>query len=532
MKINFRIGQYEVSGHRFGKPLNDGDKGFAFLPMKMVKIENTALQAHRANRPDLKGKGADRTAPLHERDVVSAKIVQKSVISVRKTSGGDAEAEFTVRYGAEKFSISRFEPIHDVRPKTLSGPNFDVSHLETAQEKMFEEMGLVDEAKQAKFKDELSAFVLKARELFRDPVSVSRALKPLNDQLGSELGWNEADYKGVDILMVGNDDVMLPNYAVIEPLIERNNEKQSEVLLRREAAAGVNVGDTKVAAFDGFATMDVNSFVADGHLYGENENRQNFMIHGGYSHRLQWECIREWIQEGSLKVPGAIKNPDDDKGYDSRKLLATTVYVKTKDYDKAPIWLRLVDSADDTRRNSDPHSSDFRVDPEESGMSCLAPNQIMTTIKCFGADLGLHHLQKYLNDSAVKRLGHLGVLDSSQATYRKEASPEELGMKIKTAENDIFKRMAFLLNSGRPPSLSDLPFSLPKKDKAEKESDRLEGEANTDAEKFLQAQLSKYKIRDPSNRLRSGASAAPGAAPSTQPDDPSSAISDPSPSQP
>jgi hypothetical protein len=568
MKI--KIGPYQITGHRPGEPLKEGDSGFALLP---VKIENATARAHRANRElsaQRKGKAPEQPAPpLARREVVqtrrgaqtgveqsgqsrpprevepsgqagpsdpstlpasrapaekaaqsgkagaSGKVgppeaarppvkgptTTKAVTSIRKVTDSLAAdsttQDFVVRHvDAETFSLAPFRAKFGITAQTFDARSLDLADLRNGQPELYHSLGLDNPDNELQFREELATFVLDARELFRDPQAVAEALKPVDDELGKRLGWNADEYAGVDELVIGDNTVMLPNYAKIQPLPEKKGQMLSEVLQERESEHGVNrskgaLGTADVSVFDGFVDPQVSDpYVARGHLFGENENRGNFITHGTHSHRLQWECIRQWVASGRLKAPAAIASSPDG-GSPFQKLLAATVYTSVKGSNpRVTLWGKLIDSADDTRRNMEEKVSVFRVDELAKGKSSLAPDGMMSTIKCFGADLGLKHLQKYLNDSAVKRLQKLEVIDRSQATYQMEG-------RVNTGDAAVFKRMAFLVNADKPPSLNALAFTLPDVGEEQKMYAALPAEKREAAAEFVERQTMKHSERAP-----------------------------------
>jgi hypothetical protein len=398
---------------------------------------------------------------------------------------------FIVRHRKnQKFSAAPFRPPeHTVQPN-LSPQNLDVSDLKNKQPEMFAAMGLDDGRKLEAFNEELSRFTLQLRNLLRNPWRVAEALQPLNEELGRRLRWCSNDYDGVNTLVIGDSDVLLPNYASITPLKEKKNKTLNAVLLDSELPHRINLD--RVPVFDGFIEPEkANSIVAAGHLFGENENRLNMVLHGGYSHRLQWECVRRWIKDGHLQVPGAIKEVSGDKSgesYSDAHLIAAIAYVKLTS-SGASLWVKTVDSSDDVTKNLDHKPGvdlKFRPHPAGTGMSCMAPNHLMTTIKCFGNTFGLGHLQKYLNDSAVKRLVRFDRIDRSRATFKMKSSPD-----IK--DDAVFRRMAILLNTERPPTFAELPFTLPAAAEEGKILEGLDPERVDAARTFLQHQAVKHK---------------------------------------
>jgi hypothetical protein len=540
LQLKIKLGSYQITGHRPGKPLKEGDSGFVNFP---VKIENTTARANRANREmraNLRQEAPERPAtPLDEREVIQRPVVEKSVISVKKNTERLQNAQSFVvrRVEGEKFSVSPFQPKRGATAASLNGNSLYVSDLKKNKPELFAEMQLDQPENEARFRAEFASFILDAKKLFRDPQLVAEALRPINDEVGRHLGWNENDYAGVDTLVVGDNGVMLPNYANIKPLPEKKNQVLSEVLLESEAAHGINRDVNHVPLFDGFIDNSVaDRFVAEGHLFGENENRVAFMMHGTYSHRLQWECIRQWVESGRLQAPAALAH-SSGSGTDFNKLLAAIIYVKPKAAIKdsrITLWGKLVDSAEDARRNGDDAVADFRADALEEGMSCLAPNLMMTTIKCFGDTLGLQHLQKYLNDSSVKRLRKLEVIDRSETEFQTNG---DLQIKDHIGDQGVFGRLAFLLNADSPPRLPPLPFTLPKVGREDEMYDALPPEKRKAAEAFVEGQNKKYSGRGPAPtpqptpssaaQQTGGSSAQPAArhsaAPAAGPSEPSSA---------
>ena len=149
-----------------------------------------------------------------------------------------------------------------------------------------------------------------------------------------------------------------------------------------------------------------NKFVTDGHLFLEDAQVANLLLHSKYSHRLHHEIIRNAAAAGEIDL--SIGN---NKKLSQRELLILLINTTSG----SSLWDRLIDSLDDSlipvkskTSPQDPfstHENSYSV--ENFSYSSRSPFTLNSLITCFGADLGVPNLQHYLLNSHWKEAAQM-----------------------------------------------------------------------------------------------------------------------------
>ena len=149
-----------------------------------------------------------------------------------------------------------------------------------------------------------------------------------------------------------------------------------------------------------------NKFVTDGHLFSEDAQVANLLLHSKYSHILHHEVIRNAVEAGEIDL-----SIGDNKTLSQRELLRLLINTSSV----SSLWDRLIDSLDDSlipvkskTSPQDPfstHENSYSV--ENFSYSSRSPFTINSLITCFGADLGVPNLQHYLLNSHWKEAAQM-----------------------------------------------------------------------------------------------------------------------------
>ena len=243
--------------------------------------------------------------------------------------------------------------------------------------------------------------------IMQNPESVARHLKSLDDAIAetiAPLEYSEADLPQYLIPARG--------YFIAGPPPENyqpRNQGRSldQELLRREMAHGINIEGFTPKFVGLIDRKKANKFITDGHLFSEDAQVQNLLLHSKYSHRLHHEIIRNAAQAGEINL--SIGN---NKTLSQKELLKLLTTYATNGLS---LWDCLIDSLDDSltplewqRSPEDDfstHKNSYSV--EYFSYSSRSPFTINSLITCFGADLGVPNLQHYLLNSHWKEAAQM-----------------------------------------------------------------------------------------------------------------------------
>ncbi|MGZ5802007.1 MAG: hypothetical protein ACXWJZ_15390 [Burkholderiaceae bacterium] len=215
-------------------------------------------------------------------------------------------------------------------------------------------------------------------------------------------------------ILMGPDGYFLPSLNGIKPFPTKGHILET-LLRNREEQAGINIDCVPVA--DGYAGVrEANDVLADdqgsAHLFKENEAHSDFLLHGKNTHRLQWECIRQWVQKGKLTLPK--KTDGTTLSFAELNAIFAHVMVDRPGQALESLWQFTIDNISDLHGyDIEPPNTDdddylpFLHRGPSDGVSGVAPMEFISTIKCFGKELGLPYLQTCLVDSQIKQVNKM-----------------------------------------------------------------------------------------------------------------------------
>jgi len=268
-------------------------------------------------------------------------------------------------------------------------------------------------------------------ELLRSTDRVARHLQSLDSELGRRMSEDEIEFSEDDLpqYLIAGKCSFLPGPKPEGYHFRKKNYLLDKLLLEREMAQGIN-SEGYNAEFKGFVPfIAANFFVLDGHLFSENEQVDNNLIHGKYSHRLSFEIFREAVKNDDLNLK--LKSGHE---LNTRELLEFLIKIKMGNSPKQnfSLWTYLIDSADDSvfikprGREIDlgaNHPDLF--DHHNYSYSSRNPATLKAILTCFGRELQLPNLQHYLLDSHWKQVNKItqrvllnditGILDDMPA---------------------------------------------------------------------------------------------------------------------
>ena len=243
--------------------------------------------------------------------------------------------------------------------------------------------------------------------ILQNPESVARHLKSLDDAIGvtiASLEYSEADLPQYLIPARG--------YFIAGPPPENyqpRNQGRSldQELLKREMTHYINK-EGFTPKFVGLINRNkANNFINEGHLFSEDAQVDNLLLHSKYSHRLHHEVIRNAVEAGDIDL--SIGN---NKTLSQRELL---ILLTTTTTNRSSLWDCLIDSLDDSlmpissvtlpKDHFVAHENSYSV--ENFSYSSRSPFTINSLITCFGADLGVPNLQHYLLNSHWKEAAQM-----------------------------------------------------------------------------------------------------------------------------
>ncbi len=244
-------------------------------------------------------------------------------------------------------------------------------------------------------------------KIMQNPESVAKHLKNLDEEIGRKIApleYGEADLPQYLIPARG--------YFIAGPPPENyqpRNQGRSldQELLKREMAAGINIEGFTPKFVGLINRKKANQFINEGHLFAEDVQVNNLLLHSKYSHRLHHEIIRNAVAAEELDL--SIGN---NKKLDQKELLTLLTTYTTNG---SSLWDCLIDSLDDSlisvesvtskRDLFGTHKNLYSV--ENFSYSSRSPNTINSLITCFGADLDLPNLQHYLLNSHWKEAAQM-----------------------------------------------------------------------------------------------------------------------------
>lgn len=272
--------------------------------------------------------------------------------------------------------------------------------------------------------------------ILRNPALVAKYLKPLDEELGREMdktyNVGENKYQDSDL-----PDSVITARGFFMPGPPPKNYKPrnqgrllDEILLKREAEAGIN-SEGFTSKFVGFVDpIKANKHVSEGHIFGEDVQVENLLLHGKYSHRLDFEIIRNAAKPNSktgiAELDLSIETEDGKKRVLSQKELLqmmVTTYLLPRGNSA---WQQVIDILDDVKDNfeiavSEKPNSIFDIigvspidkdrkklfSPKNYSFSSQSPEILNSLILCFGKDLEIPNLQHYMLNSHYKEVAQM-----------------------------------------------------------------------------------------------------------------------------
>ncbi len=250
-------------------------------------------------------------------------------------------------------------------------------------------------------------------QILRSPRSIAKHLHNLNHELGLRMAADGIHFSEADLpqYLIAGKCHFIAGPKPENYVFRKKNYLLDKLLLEREMADGINV-EGYSAEFSGFIPFgEANKFVLDGHLFSENEQVDNTILHGKYSHRLAFEIFREAQKSGDLNL-----ELSNGHKLTTKELLEFMVKVKIGSFEDKPselssVWAHLMDCVDDSvYLESSIHSDNLyedyyeMFDPDNYSYSARNPAVFKAMLTCFGRELGLSNLQHYLLDSQWKQM--------------------------------------------------------------------------------------------------------------------------------
>ncbi len=255
--------------------------------------------------------------------------------------------------------------------------------------------------------------------ILKDPKLVAKHLKNLDDNLGKQMNSAGIEYSDKDLpeyLIAGNHHFIAgpppKNY-----LPRKKGRLLDRILLEEEMRSGINE-EGYTAKFVGFVDKEkANDFVADGHIFAEDEHVGNLILHGKYSHRLIFEVIRDAVETGDLDL-----KLRSGKKLNQKQLLEFLTKIPFQGEKDSNLWQFIMDNNFDLYRPYNPLTPPH----EDFTFSSLSPLTVKSLVTCFGKELDLPNLQHYLLDSHWKQGMRAASQIKSLHPELKTASLEDL----------------------------------------------------------------------------------------------------------
>jgi len=260
---------------------------------------------------------------------------------------------------------------------------------------------------------EIARIYIEILSLLRSPERVAKHLKSLDDEIGKKIATLEYSQEDLPQYLIPARGYLVAGPPPENYKVRNQGRSLDEELLKREKQHGINLEGTP--KFVGFVQEELaNRFVSEGHLFAEDVQVDNLLLHAKYSHRLQNEIIRNAIEAEDLNLP--IGEKGEKMNY---KELLTLLIKNTLQKNGLPchnLWASLFDGIMDSHladhefyrteyENRIPSKELFGV--KKFLYSSRSPWVFNSLITCFGADLGLPNLQHYLLNSHWKEAAQM-----------------------------------------------------------------------------------------------------------------------------
>ena len=164
--------------------------------------------------------------------------------------------------------------------------------------------------------------------------------------------------------------------------------------------AGVNL-EGYSARFVGFVDSDeANKVVAEGRIFSEDEQVDNMILHGKYSHRFAFEVMRNAAARNELNL-----TLESGETLSQKRLLELFTTIHRHGDSRYNFWQIILESNQDSVKMQQDHSGAVHThNPALYSFSSKSAITFKSLLTCFGADLKLPNLQHYLLDSHWKQV--------------------------------------------------------------------------------------------------------------------------------
>ncbi len=231
--------------------------------------------------------------------------------------------------------------------------------------------------------------------ILRDPYVVMSLLQDLEQELAKRM-----KSEGVRCSSKDQPQYVIAGYAYYLPgpppaayQTKKKNKLLDRLLLEREMSHGIN-REGYAAKFVGIVDVaDGNAFVADGHLFTEDKQISRILVHGPHTHRLVFDALCTAIKTKRLILRAG------EQVLTPKQLLELMASASMRDPTGrvrkiATMWVMLMDNLIE--------EMDCKYNQAQYQFKCRSPNALNSLLLCFGADLGVPHLQQCLLDSHWK----------------------------------------------------------------------------------------------------------------------------------
>ncbi len=251
--------------------------------------------------------------------------------------------------------------------------------------------------------------------VMQNPESVAKHLKSLDEAIGTTIAPLEYSEADLPQYLIPARGYFIPGPPPENYQPRNQGRSLDQELLRREKDHGINTEGFTPKFVGLINRKKANKFINEGHLFSEDAQVQNLLLHSKYSHRLHHEIIRNAAQTGEINL--SIGN---GKTLSQRELLILLTTYTTRGFS---LWDSLIDSLDDSMipavseayleyplssvayKNFIARENSYSV--ENFSYSSRSPFTINSLIACFGADLNLPNLQHYLLNSHWKEAAQM-----------------------------------------------------------------------------------------------------------------------------
>ncbi|MGB6975985.1 MAG: ankyrin repeat domain-containing protein [Gammaproteobacteria bacterium] len=252
--------------------------------------------------------------------------------------------------------------------------------------------------------EDLTHLTSQMLKITTNPHWVARLLKPLDDELGklmksSGINFTEDELPYYLIAGMGH---FVPGPPPEDYQPRQKARQLDALLLKREKSVGVNLEGDTPKFVDVIKAEEVNTFVADGHLFAEIGQVKRLLMHGIQPHRLMFDALCSAIDCNELDL--TLSN---GTRLSFRQLLELMIWTKYEDGQNQNLWNFVLDTTEDIYNLNEKALQikirAYLLNPAFYNFSCRSPHVLTSLILCFGKELELPNLQYYLLDTHWKQ---------------------------------------------------------------------------------------------------------------------------------